>query len=850
MYNFTIKEQISNYTWWTNVNTYPKILRQVCNYLAKNCDYASSKDGIGFNGIDTHVGHSLAILEDEYWKDKLIHNVANMLLKYKKQILKNNDLDYEKIREIYEQTKEFVQNDSYFDLHAEVKQKKLEQQKKYGKKELCVKNGLLCFEFDKCFIDDVLSEIKDIQGRIYSPKPTPNWSVPTHEAITILNIVIQHKFSITSEAFEILSKELEIKNKNITASGASSSDKKIIIKGLYQDEEKKLLPYQIAGIHYLIENPDSIVADEPGLGKTLQTIATVQKLNAFPALIIVPGSLAINWEKEFKLWLPRLSNVQILKNGNTKINKKANVIIVSYDLVKKFQKELQTIKFKALICDESHNLKNYKAQRTIAVTELSQILKPTLKTKLLLSGTPIMNRPRELISQLQIIDKINIFGGAYDFLGRYCYSEEKSNDWNVSYDGAINLDELNRKLREACFLRREKIDVLTELPPKRRIIRHIFISNKREYKRAENDLINFIGEKAKSDKKFYASITHLSQKEQQIEIDKFKNKKESAAVKAEILVKTTTLRKVTGEGKIKEAIQWIEDFLQTDQKLIVFGVHSEVLNTLAKHLLKYGVVMVTGEQSMEERDKAVQQFQENDKIRLFIGSIKAAGVGFTLTKASNVLFVELEWRPGDHEQAEDRAHRIGQKDSVTAWYLIDDDTIDKHIYQVLEQKRQIIKQGTKKIDTIDYSQVLESIDNKKATELSQYTTHLLDNLEEYADLEEITELSQNAEEIKDISKHSTNVECIDTKIEKSNQITELSQNEIKDDKKEKNRLRMQNYRRKKGMLNREEYLKKNQINKNKPWVKMEISRANYYRNIKKEKDKKVKQLPENLLDLI
>lgn len=790
------------------------ILRQVCCYLADNCDYASSQDGIGFNGIDTYVGHNLALLEEEYWDNSIIHEAAGMLLKYKKQILKNKELDYDLLKKIHEETK---QAKPIYSLSDEVKQKKIEQQKKNGKKDLYEKKGLLYFEFDKCFINDVLSDIKDIPGRVYSSSLTPHWFVPTDSAFEILITAIKHKFSITEEAYNLIIKELNSRSEKIKESSATTA-KEISIKGLYQDEDKKLLPYQNAGINFLLKNPNSIIADEMGLGKTLQSIATVQKMNAFPSLIITPSFLKKNWERELKQWLPELSNIQIVKNGNTKLDKKAKVIIINYELVKKFQNDLEKIKFKALICDESHYLKNYKALRTKAVTELSQILKDSLKTKLLISGTPFLNRPRELVSQLQILDKIDNFGGTYGFLNKYCYDKEKSNEWQTSYDGAINLDELNRKLRETCFLRREKQDVLADLPPKTRVIQNIEISNKKEYKEATENLISYIGEKAKLDNKIYASIAHLSQEEKQQAVNEYKNSKEAAAARAEVLVRTTTLRKVTGQGKIKESIQWIEDFLETGQKLIVFGVHKEVLNTLADQLSKYGIVMATGEQSPEERDDAMQKFQNDDNIRLFIGSIKAAGVGLTLTKASNVLFVEFEWRPGDHEQAEDRAHRIGQKDNVTAWYLLDENTIDFNIYNMLERKRQTIKQGTQKLNNIDYIDMIRDINNKSnLTELSQNSTDLFKDLDKKINYhEEITELSQHNDIIVD-------VDIIDT---------ELSHEEKEYNRKKTNQQKMQSYRRKKGIKSREEYLKQNTISKDKPWKKYNISRANYYRKKK------------------
>ena len=349
--------------------------------------------------------------------------------------------------------------------------------------------------------------------------------------------------------------------------------------------------------------------------------------------------------------------VQIL--SGTKVNTPliGEIIIINYDILKPWWGKLQEIKAKVLITDECHYFKNNKAQRTKAIKALGKKIPHIL----CLSGTPIVNRPMEGFNALKLIDP-GVVGSFWDFAYRYCGAHHTGFGWD--FNGASNTAELHHKLTNTVMIRRKKSDVLKDLPDKARSFLPLELSNEKEYRKAEQNFIHWLRE----------------------------NKGEKAAEKAsnaEALAEIEVMKQLAVKGKMKQAIEWIKDFLDVDGKLVVFATHKFVIQELMD-VFGDKAVKIDGSVATEKRQGIVERFQTDDSIRLFIGNIKAAGVGITLTAASNVAFLELPWTPGELIQAEDRCHRIGQKNAVNIHYLMAINTIDQEIALMLDSKRKVL----------------------------------------------------------------------------------------------------------------------------------------------------------------
>jgi SNF2 family DNA or RNA helicase len=311
-----------------------------------------------------------------------------------------------------------------------------------------------------------------------------------------------------------------------------------------------------------------------------------------------------------------------------------------------------------MILDESHSIKNPKSARSKAATQLAKIV----PHKILLTGTPVLNRPSELWNQLCIIDPNRYNSKSFmAWHKRYTAAHQlhfgKKTVWDFS--GASHLEELAESLK-GIMIRRTKAEVLPELPAKRRQTLLVQIDNRREYDHAEKNFMAWVAEQ-----KGHAAAERASSVEQ--------------------LSIVEALRQIAIQGKMKQAIEWICDFLETGEKLVVFTTHRATIDTLMQEFSKVAV-RLDGGMCAEEKQRSVDRFQTDSEIRLFVGNIQAAGVGITLTAASNALFVELGWTPSLHEQAEDRTHRIGQKDAVNIYFMIAENTIDEKIVDLLEAK--------------------------------------------------------------------------------------------------------------------------------------------------------------------
>lgn len=437
--------------------------------------------------------------------------------------------------------------------------------------------------------------------------------------------------------------------------------------------------YQQQGILFGLSKRRFLIGDEPGLGKTLQSIGVMDCARAYPCLVICPSSLKINWQREFE----KFADVKALVLDNSTQSTfpyllrmgMYQVAIVNFESLRKyFVWDIRThgpqpfrLKdvvfsdciriFRSVIIDESHRVKDPSAQQTIFTKGICT----GKKYIALLSGTPVVNRPEDLIAQLSIMERLGEdFGGRGKFMSDYCSFSKDQPD-----EQAEALADLSRRLYSTCMIRREKRLVLKELPDKTRTDLHVELDpvSREIYDTAESDLRQYL--------ETYTACTDTEIRRK---------------MRMEALVKFMTLRSLSAKGKIKQAIDFVKTFLANDRPLILFCSLHEIVDALKKAFPK--AVTITGRESLIEKQAAVDSFQSGHSM-LALCSIKAAGVGLTLTASSNVAFVEFPWTYADCCQCEDRAHRIGQKDNVTCYYLLGRNTIDRVLYNIIHTKKAI-----------------------------------------------------------------------------------------------------------------------------------------------------------------
>jgi SWI/SNF-related matrix-associated actin-dependent regulator 1 of chromatin subfamily A len=338
-----------------------------------------------------------------------------------------------------------------------------------------------------------------------------------------------------------------------------------------------------------------------------------------------------------------------------------------------------------------HYIKNSKSTRARIVRNLSK----RVQYRFFLSGTPILNKPSELIPQLESLGRFEYFGGFWPFVKKYCGAEETRFGWD--YSGATNLKELNVKLKEYCMIRRLKSEVLTELPDKQRIFLPVEIDNRRDYNFAKNDFILWIRNRVETDssiKEFEQQLKdneNLTSHQRNFLLNTRKKVKVMKTQAAEALLKLEYLKQLTAQGKISRFKEWINNFLEsTDEKIIIFSVHKDIQQQIFDYLDKEHIVAhIFSEDSVQERQRNIEMLQNDPKCRIMVASLSAAGVGITLTAANNVLFMEFGWTSAVMDQAEDRTHRISQKNAVNIYYFYGLDTIDEYVLDLINHKREV-----------------------------------------------------------------------------------------------------------------------------------------------------------------
>jgi SWI/SNF-related matrix-associated actin-dependent regulator 1 of chromatin subfamily A len=461
----------------------------------------------------------------------------------------------------------------------------------------------------------------------------------------------EHGTWVDPPALELLQ---EVREEHARAAGlvalSAAADATLEIPGLGGE----LKPFQRAGVAYMLAQRRAFLADEQGLGKTIEALAALEADGAYPAVVVCPASLKLNWLREIERWLPG-RGVRVLMGTGRSPLPLAEITVVNYDILAARLQELRALEPRALVLDESHYCKNAAAKRTQAVQRLAAAV-PSDGLVMALTGTPVMNRPPELIAQLRILGRLHDFGSGAQFGRRF-----RGPDAHLR---------LHWHLRARCFVRRLKSDVLPQLPAKTRAVVPVELTNDAEYRLAERDVVAWLQSQPLDLRTLDAKV--------------------AAALRAERLVRLNALKLLAARGKLHGALAWIHDFLSSGERLVVFAHHREIQRALIERFP--GALHILGSDSPAAREAALGAFQAPDGAgnQLVVCSIDVAGQGLTLTRSSNVAFLELDWTPAKHDQAEDRCHRIGQQDAVNATYLLAADTIDETIATLLERKRAVI----------------------------------------------------------------------------------------------------------------------------------------------------------------
>ena len=422
-------------------------------------------------------------------------------------------------------------------------------------------------------------------------------------------------------------------------------------------EHRLPMEHQKEAIQKLVGNKKFILADDMGLGKTTSTIISALETGAKKILIVCPASLKINWQREIENYSDR----SVYISEGKKFSNEHDFVIINYDILKNFhdpKKKDDSIilknNFDLVIMDEAHMISNPQAQRTKIVNDLCD----KVDRVWLLTGTPMTSRPMNYFNLLSLVNS-PVAANWMAYARRYCngfqFSVGKRKVWNVA--GASNLDEL-RERTQTHILRRLKDEVL-DLPDK--IITPVYLRLKsKDYEELMGEYFNW-----------------------------YDNNSEDSSSLTIQFGKLMKVRKVIAQEKVKNTIELAENIIEQGKKVIIFTNFTDTLQEIYNHFGKQAVYL-DGSCSKPHRQKSVDDFQENDKIRVFVGNLKAAGVGITLTSAEAVIMNDLSFVPAEHAQAEDRSHRIGQKNSTSVYYPLFENTIEGAIYDILNKKKKII----------------------------------------------------------------------------------------------------------------------------------------------------------------
>lgn len=729
--------------------------------LLEVCDGARTEDGKGFNKFDAKFVRDL--MEQYETRESLSlrqwHALSDALMKYKNQLsrmeyttLRLKDIDFkgtaeeDKVKiEVREnkmvvdtpynrkwlnEFKREIRKDNrtwnnegkvwlvdIYDL--EVGEKVLDVTEKYFDVDLDVelpdvtfgtaKIGEFGIIFDTQYDEEFIQKVKSFRNRDYDDE-NKTWEVKlmsVDEVEKVESILDEWDIDVYPEVYEHiedkwdgLKKEKERHKKLVKLSRQKS------LKSEYDvdlpSDDLTLRPFQKFGVKMLDLREKGLIADEMGLGKTIQVLAHLyNKPDRRPVIVVVPSSVKFNWRREIIKWTEASKeDVQILKGENGRVEGGKDWYIVNYAILHHRLDSVEKVDCEALIVDESHYIKNRDALRTEATKNLGR----SIKHIYCLTGTPMPNRPAELWQQLEILEPreedFQSFwsnGNTAGFARKYCGAKQTRWGWDVN--GATNLDELQRKLRENIMIRRKKKDVLDELPEKQRFKVSMNLENRNEYKQAVNNFRRWMRNEDKANGDWG---------------------------KAEVMVKIEKLKQLAWEGKYENMVEWIENVLTQVDKLVVFAHHQELQSKLYSDFEEDAVQLIGGMSSVN-RQKVIDEFTENDEVKLMVASIKAAGTGINLQVASTAVFTEIGWTPSEHNQAEDRIHRMGQEDeSVNIYYLMAEDTIEGTTFRAINEKQKIIDEAIDGVvdddkkgvmmEVLEEEEILQDVNSKKLSE--------------------------------------------------------------------------------------------------------------------------------------
>ena len=440
---------------------------------------------------------------------------------------------------------------------------------------------------------------------------------------------------------------------------------------------KKPRSYQMDYLYYAVNHGNHINGSGVGCGKTKMAIFYAEMLDLFPCMVVCPASVKSGWLREWKETNPD-RRVSIISTSSPPEDFEADVIVINYDILgKRVTKEngktsleirldgMKNKSFSLVIADEIHFLKNRKSIRSKSFKKLIHKVPSVIG----LTGTLIMNRPAELLNILMLIERIKEIAPDdqyhHYFFERYCNMKETNFGMDIS--GASNIKELNRLLKECCYFQVSKRDALKELPPISENVVECEITNKRAYKKAKDDLLQFIEDKFKDEEK----------------VEK--------AARAEFLVKLSTLKQLSLEGKTKSIKKWVEEWLEAneEEKLLVFASQSAILTKIAGEFREG--LLITGSTTTKKRDEILQKFFLQKESRVLFANIGCLGTGVDgLQKVcSNMAILELPPRPSDLVQVIGRLERSGQENPVTIQYLLSMETIDRDLWEMLKGKKDV-----------------------------------------------------------------------------------------------------------------------------------------------------------------
>jgi len=530
-------------------------------------------------------------------------------------------------------------------------------------------------------------------------KPNLRWMVGLEMGPAVVKWAKREKLTIAAEVTEAAGFE-EVRQETMRAASRAGDAEGFEVE---LPEGLALRPFQRGGVAYALVALRTFIADEMGLGKTVQALVALEAANAYPALIVVPNRVKLNWLREAGKWLPHRKAVALsgIKPDPAAVEG-ADLIFVNYEIASKWLPGLPAV-LGGFGMDESQNCKNdarvrreagaprgtrqaYKTQQVEACWQIANRVRPD-GVRLALSGTPLVNRPRELVAQLDILGRLDEFGGAFKFLVRYC-GGQKDEDGRWNFSGASHLQELNDRLRQMCYVRRLKVDVMPELPPRQFLPLVVPRSEldaavMKEYVAAEDDVCSVLADRAAELAREVGGDPNGAAVEARMR-----------AEAARHLVTISVLRQLAAKAKLPYIKGWVTDFQEsTGRKIVLMGHHRTVVDDLAA---TFRAVKIQGGMSIAASQESADRFQTEDSVRTIACAVKAGGVGITLTQAKDVLFAERDWTPAGEDQALDRVHRIGQEgeEPCTGWLTIAEGTIDVDMDELVEAKRKVVTAAT------------------------------------------------------------------------------------------------------------------------------------------------------------